>query len=87
MLQNFLIVSAETVDALDHKRVAVFQFAQQPLVAAAVKILAGLLVHKNRPVRQPEFPQGDELSQLILFLGRNSCITVFHVLTSQFIGG
>ena len=27
------------------------EFAQQPLVAAAVKILAGLLVHKNRPVR------------------------------------
>ena len=87
MLQNFLIVSAETVDALDHKRVAVFQFAQQPLVAAAVKILAGLLVHENRPVRQPELPQGDELTQLILFLGRNPCITVFHVLTSQFIGG
>ena len=33
------------------------------------------------------FPQGDELTQLILFLGRNPCITVFHVLTSQFIGG
>ena len=51
LLQNFLIVSSETVDALDHKRIAVFQFAQQSLVAATVKVLAGLLVHKTRPVR------------------------------------
>lgn len=85
LLQNLFIISPKTVDALDDKGIAVFQFSQQPPVAAPVEILARLLIQNDLTIVQPELPQGDELTLLVLFSCGYSCVTVFHVLTSQFI--
>ena len=85
LLQDLFIISPETVDALDDKGVAVLQFSQQPPIAVPVKILAGLLIQNDLAVVQPKLPQGDELALLVLFSCGYSCVTVFHVLTSQFI--
>ena len=86
LFEYFFIVSSKTVDALDDKGVAVFQLAQQPPVAAPCKVLTGLFVQRDLAVLQPELPQSDELPLLVLLSGGHSCITVIHVLTSQFIG-
>ena len=47
MLQNFFVSSSKTVDTLNNKRIAVFQFAYQFPILRPFKILAGLLVNKN----------------------------------------
>ena len=85
LLQNLFIVSSETVDALDDKGIAVFQFSQQPPIAVPVKILAGLLIQNDLAVVPPKLPQGDELTLLILFSCGNSRVAVFHVLTSLYV--
>ena len=85
LLQDLFIISPETVDALDDKGVAVFQFSQQPPVAASVKILAGLLIQNDLAVVPPKLPQGDELALLILFSCGNSRVAVFHAQTSLYV--
>ena len=52
------------------------EFSGQPLVLGPVKILTGLLVHINVPLRDGHFPQSDELPILILLTGAHPDITV-----------
>ena len=40
LLQNFLIISPKAVDALDNKRIAAFQFANQPPVLCPLGIFS-----------------------------------------------
>ena len=47
LLQNLIVISAQAVNALDHKGIARLQPADQPPVIRARKILAGLLVHED----------------------------------------
>ena len=61
-------VSPQTVDTLDDKRIAVFQFAHQPLVLRPLEISSGLLVHINAFFRKPKLRERDNLPLLVLFL-------------------
>ena len=83
LLQDLLIISAEAVNALDNQRVAAFQPAHEAFVLRPLKILSGLLVHKDLLFPYPEALQSDELPLLVLLLRRYPCVTVIHVFTSD----
>ena len=87
LLQNFLIISPKAVDALDHKRIAVFQFAHQPSVLRPLEIFPGLLVHKNCGFHNSKPSQRNQLPLLVLFLCRYTCIPIFHFSDLQSISG
>ena len=78
LLQNFLIIAPQTVDALDNKRIAVFQFAHQPSVLRPLEVLSGLLVHENCSFHNSKASQRNQLPLRVLFLCRYTCIPIFH---------
>ena len=67
MLQDFLIIAPQTVDALDVEQVFRLQLPHQLFVLWAVKVFAGLLVQKDVFIWHRHFPQAGELPVLILF--------------------
>ena len=77
LLQDLVIVPPQPVDALDDKGVPGFQFAYQPPVSGAVKILARLLVHDDTVSLNPKFPHGDDLPILVLILCGNPDVSVY----------
>ena len=69
MLQNFLIVPAQTVDRLDREDIPRPQGAEQPFVGGPVEILAALFVQINAFVRHAKLMQGDDLPCFVLLPG------------------
>lgn len=76
LLQNFRVIAPQTINALDIEQIVFFHFPQQFFILRAVEILAGLLVHVNILFTNPDFPQGNHLTILILFFGRNADVSV-----------
>ena len=50
LVQNFVVVSSQTVNALYHKYIASLKPEQQPLIVGAVEVLSGLSVAVDIPV-------------------------------------
>lgn len=75
LLQDFLIVAAQPVDALDNQQVAPFQFFHHLLIGRAVEVFPGLFVHVD-VLLWNRLPQGDELACLVLLLGGYPYIAV-----------
>ena len=69
LLQNFLIVPAQTVDRLDREDIPRPQGAEQPFVGGPVEILAALFVQINAFVRHAKLMQGDDLPCFVLLPG------------------
>ncbi len=78
LLQDFFIVPPQTVDALDHKGIALLQSADELSVIRALKILAGLLVREDPLPVQSELLQRHDLPLLALLLRGYSRVTVFY---------
>ena len=76
LFKDILIVPAETVDALDVEQVVFFHAPNEAAVLRAVKILAGLLVHKDVCLRDAHLAHGDHLAILVLFSGAHAHIAV-----------
>ena len=74
-----LLVLAAAVLITCLKKAGSSEPPHEPLIAAAVKILAGLLVHKDLALRQSKLLQRDELPQLVLFPRRNPRIPIIHL--------
>ena len=62
-----------------------FKLFYELSVIGTIKVLAGLLVHKNLFVFNAKLTKRDKLPLFILFLCRNSCISIFHFIDLQFI--
>ena len=62
LLQNFIIISAKPVDALDDKRIARLELFDQALIDRTLKILARLLLLIALLLGDTKLPQGKDLS-------------------------
>ena len=76
LFQNLAIIPSQPVDALDVEQIARLEFFHQLLVLGAVKVLAGLLVHKDVLLRNRHFTQCDQLAILVLFPGADPDVAV-----------
>ena len=86
LLQNFLIIAPQTVDALYNKGIAVFQFPERAQIGRTLKILAGLLVHINLLFPDSKGAQGNPLPFPVLFPGGYPDVAIFHNATSNRFG-
>ena len=78
LLQNFRVVAAQTVNALDIEQIVFFHFPKQLLILRTVKIFAGLLVDEQVCLRNRHFPESDQLAILVLFSGAHPDVAVNH---------
>ena len=74
LLQNFRVISAEAVNALDDKHIVGLEFAQKFFVLRTLEILAASTVDEN--FFDAEIFQRDKLSLFVLVFGRDASITV-----------
>ncbi len=79
LLQNLPIVAPQAVYALDIEQVVFFQSPHHLAVLGTLKVLAGLLVHEEVPLRDGQLPHGDELPVLVLLPCADADIAVDHV--------
>lgn len=61
LLDDFVVVASQPVDAFDDEGVAPFQPFQKPLILRALEVPAGLLIQKNAGLANAKGFQGDEL--------------------------
>ena len=77
LVQNFVVVSSQTVNALYHKYIASLKPEQQPLIVGAVEVLSGLSVAVDIPVPDAKGPQRNKLAFFILMFGGYARVTIY----------
>ncbi len=77
LVQNFVVVSSQTVNALYHKYIASLKPEQQPLIVGAVEVLSGLSVAVDIPVPDAKGPQHNKLAFFILMFGGYARVTIY----------
>ena len=86
LLLNICIVAPQPVNAQHIEQVARLQLFHHPLILRPLKILAGLLVHKNIFVRHALAVQRHQLPILVLIHAGHADITIYAH-TSSFCRG
>ena len=78
LLKDLVIVSPQTIDALDYQGVVLFYFSDKALVILPFEVLSRLLINKKMLILYTELMQCYELALFVLFLCRYSCISIYH---------
>lgn len=69
LVEDFIVVPSQAVDAFDDDRVAGGQLFQELAVGRPLKVLSGLFVEEDVVISDAEVVKCDQLSRLVLLAG------------------